>query len=69
MLDTIKEYYEGTGKMVGIKAAGGIAEPADALVYFSLVNEILGEAWLDKKYFRIGASKLAQKLADGIKRL
>ncbi len=69
MLDTIKEYFESTGKMVGIKAAGGIAEPADALMYYSLVKEILGEAWLNKKYFRIGASKLAQKLADEIKRL
>lgn len=67
MLDTIKEHFKKTGKMVGIKAAGGIAEPADALAYYLLVKGILGEAWLDKKYFRIGASKLAQKLADGIK--
>jgi len=59
MLDTIKEYYEKTGKMIGIKPAGGIRESEQALRYFCLVKEILGDKWLNNKYFRIGASSLA----------
>jgi deoxyribose-phosphate aldolase len=67
MLDTIKEFYEKTGKMVGIKPSGGIAEPDDAIKYYLLVKEILGDAWLNKKYFRIGASRLADKVAAEIR--
>jgi len=67
MLDTIKEFYEKTGKMVGIKPSGGIAEPDDAIKYYLLVKEILGDAWLNNKYFRIGASRLADKVAAEIK--
>lgn len=63
MLDTIKEYHEKSGKMVGIKPSGGISEPDDALLYYMLVKEVLGEKWLNKSYFRIGASKLAHKIA------
>jgi deoxyribose-phosphate aldolase len=64
MLDTILEYYEKTGKMIGIKPAGGISEPEAAIKYYLLVKEILGEKWLNKKYFRIGASRLAGKIHD-----
>lgn len=67
MLDTIKEYYDKTGIKIGIKAAGGIAEPEDALVYYQLVKHVLGEEWLNKGLFRIGASRLANKLVDVIK--
>lgn len=67
MLDTIKEYYEKTGKMIGIKPAGGISEPDDAIRYFILVKEILGDKWLNKNYFRIGASRLADKIYEKIK--
>ncbi len=67
MLDTIKEYYEKTGKMIGIKPAGGISEPEDAIAYYKIVKEIPGNDWLNKDYFRIGASRLATKLADQIK--
>ena len=67
MLDTIKEYYEKTGKKIGIKAAGGISEPDDALVYYQLVEQVLGDEWLNKELFRIGASRLANKLVDEIK--
>jgi deoxyribose-phosphate aldolase len=67
MLDTIKEFYEKTGKRVGIKPSGGIAEADEAIKYYLLVKEILGEPWLDKKYFRIGASRLADKVATEIK--
>lgn len=62
MLDTIKEYFEHTGKMIGIKPAGGISEPETALQYYLLVKEILGENWLNKDFFRIGASRLAGKV-------
>lgn len=62
MLDTIKEYHLLSGKMVGIKPAGGISEPEEALLYYSLVKQVLGENWLTKDYFRIGASRLADKI-------
>ncbi len=64
MLDTIKEYYDNTGKKIGIKPAGGISEPLVALDYYILVKEILGEDWLNNKLFRIGASRLANKVYD-----
>ena len=63
MLDTIKEHFEKTGKMVGLKASGGISEPEDAINYYLLTKNVLGEKWLNKNYFRIGASRLAHKIA------
>lgn len=66
MLDTIKEYYEKTDKMIGVKPAGGISEPWQALNYLVLVKDILGDKWLNKNYFRIGASRLADKVLDQI---
>ncbi len=66
MLDTIKEYYEKTGKMIGIKPAGGISDVEDAIKYFILVSEILGKEWLNRKYFRIGASRLADNVYNEI---
>ncbi len=62
MLDSIMEYYLKTGKKVGFKPAGGIAEPGVALTYYKLVKHILGDEWLNKKLFRIGASRLADKV-------
>ncbi len=62
MLDAIADYHRETGKMVGIKAAGGISDPETALVYVKLVENVLGDAWLNNQYFRIGASRLAKKL-------
>ena len=67
MIDTIKEYYEKTGKKIGIKPAGGISEPDVAIDYYLLVKEVLGEEWLNNKLFRIGASRLANKVFDLIK--
>ena len=64
MLDTIKEYYDATGKQIGIKPAGGISEPEVAIDYYLLVKEILGDQWLNNKLFRIGASRLANKVFD-----
>lgn len=66
MLQVIKEHYERTGKMIGIKPAGGISEPQNALDYFKLVYHVLGEKWLNPEYFRIGASRLADKIFDKI---
>lgn len=62
MLDTIEEYYKATGKMVGIKPAGGISDPDTAIDYYLLVKHILGEKWLNNTWFRIGASRLATKV-------
>jgi deoxyribose-phosphate aldolase len=69
MLDTIKEYYEQTGKKIGIKPAGGISEVEDAFVYYQLVKAVLGDEWLNNKLFRIGASRLAGKVYDKIRSL
>ncbi len=66
MLDTIKEYFDKTGKMIGIKAAGGISTPEEAVSYYLLVKNILGEKWLNKGYFRIGASRLADNIYNAI---
>lgn len=67
MLDTIKEYYEKTGIQIGIKPAGGISEPEVAIDYYLLVKEVLGSDWLKSNLFRIGASRLANKVYDLIK--
>ncbi|MBN2639841.1 MAG: deoxyribose-phosphate aldolase [Bacteroidales bacterium] len=67
MLDTIKEFYEKTGKKIGIKPAGGIAEVGDAMHYYKMVQEVLGNEWLNNKLFRIGASRLASKVFEKIK--
>jgi len=66
MLDTISEFYNKTNRKVGFKPAGGIADPQTAFQYFKLVEEILGNSWLDKSLFRIGASRLADKLIEQI---
>lgn len=62
MCMAIKEYYEKTGKKVGIKPAGGISDVATALEYYSIVKQILGNDWLNPEKFRIGASRLANAL-------
>ena len=62
MCQCIKEYYEKHGVMVGFKAAGGIRTTDDAVKYYTIVKEVLGEKWLDNRYFRIGASSLANAL-------
>ena len=59
MLEAIKDHYYNTGKMVGMKPAGGISNAKLALQYLILVKETLGNLWLDKHWFRFGASSLA----------
>jgi deoxyribose-phosphate aldolase len=58
MCQAIKEYYDQTGIMVGLKPAGGINTVKDALTYYSIVEEVLGEKWLTNYYFRLGTSRL-----------
>ena len=62
MCRCIKEYYENTGRKVGFKAAGGVRSADDALLYYAIVKEVLGEEWLDNSLFRIGASSLANSI-------
>lgn len=62
MCRCIKEYYEKTGRKVGFKAAGGVRSSEEALMYYAIVKEVLGDEWLDKSLFRIGASSLANNM-------
>lgn len=64
MIEAIKEYYELTGKKIGIKPAGGIRTTDDAFAYYSLVNNVLGEEWLNSSLFRIGTSSLLDSLVN-----
>ena len=66
MCQCIKEYYEKTGNMVGFKPAGGVRTPEEAVGYYCIVKEVLGEKWLTNEYFRIGASGLANNLLSAI---
>ena len=66
MCRCIKRYHEKTGRMVGFKPAGGIATPEDAVTYWNIVSDILGEKWLNKEYFRFGASRMANNLLSAL---
>ncbi|MBQ0087060.1 MAG: deoxyribose-phosphate aldolase [Bacteroidales bacterium] len=62
MCGCIAEYFRKSGRKVGFKAAGGISKAEDALVYYDIVSDILGDEWLDKRLFRFGASRLANNI-------
>ena len=62
MCQAIKEYYDQTGIQVGLKPAGGINSVMDALIYYTIVKEVLGEKWLTNELFRLGTSRLANLL-------
>lgn len=62
MCCAIRDFYMRTGKKIGIKPAGGISDPETALLYYQIVKEILGGEWLNKERFRIGASRLANRI-------
>lgn len=62
MCQAIKEYYDKTGIQVGFKPAGGLNTVHDALVYYTIVQEVLGEQWLTNRWFRLGTSRLANLL-------
>lgn len=62
MCQAIKEYYEETGRIVGFKPAGGLNTVIDAVTYYTIVKEVLGEQWLTNDLFRLGTSRLANLL-------
>ena len=66
MCRAIKEYYEETGNKIGFKPAGGINCVRDALVYYTIVKEVLGDEWLNNNLFRLGTSRLANLLLSDI---
>lgn len=67
MCQAIKEYYDKTGIQIGFKPAGGINSVMDALIYYTIVKEILGEKWLTNKWLRLGTSRLANMLLSELK--
>lgn len=66
MCQAIKEYYDETGIQIGFKPAGGINSVMDAIIYYTIVKEVLGEKWLTNKWLRLGTSCLANMLLSEI---
>ncbi len=66
MCQAIKEYYDETGIQIGFKPAGGLNTVSDALIYYTIVKEVLGEKWLTNKWLRLGTSRLANLLLSEI---
>ncbi|MGI6232242.1 MAG: deoxyribose-phosphate aldolase [Prevotella sp.] len=66
MCQAIKEYYDKTGIQIGFKPAGGINTVSEAITYYTIVKEILGEKWLTNKWFRLGTSRLANLLLSEV---
>lgn len=66
MCQAIREYYEETGIQIGFKPAGGINSVMDALIYYTIVKELLGEKWLTNQWFRLGTSRMANMLLSEI---
>lgn len=66
MCQAIKEYFLETGRKVGFKPAGGINTVHDALVYYTIVKEVLGKEWLTNELFRLGTSRMANLLLSDI---
>jgi deoxyribose-phosphate aldolase len=66
MCQAIKEYYDETGIQIGFKPAGGLNSVMDALIYYTIVKEVLGEKWLTNKWFRMGTSRLANMLLSEV---
>lgn len=62
MLEAVRDFRDATGRMVGVKAAGGISTSKDAIKYLVLVNETAGDDWLTPRWFRFGASRLLNDL-------
>lgn len=66
MCQAIKEYHNKTGIQIGFKPAGGINTIYDALVYYTIVKEVLGQEWLNNRLFRLGTSRLCNLLLNDI---
>ena len=66
MCECIKAFYAKTGRKVGFKAAGGISNDRDALLYYYIGATVLGKEWVDKATFRFGVSRLGNSLMGAI---
>ena len=66
MCEAIKEYHKLTGTKIGFKAAGGLNTIDDALNYYTIVMEVLGKEWIDEKLFRLGTSRLANRIVSKV---
>ncbi len=66
MCQCIKEYHKKTGRKVGFKVSGGVSTTDDAVRYYTLVKEILGDEWLTNEWFRIGTSRAANVILSSI---
>ena len=66
MCQAIREFYDETGIQIGFKPAGGINTVMDAITYYTIVKEVLGEKWLTNKWFRMGTSRLVNLLLSEI---
>ena len=66
MCQAIKEYYDETGIQIGFKPAGGLNSVMDALIYYTIVKEVLGEKWLTNQWLRLGTSRLANLLLSEV---
>lgn len=66
MCQAIKEYYDETGIQVGLKPSGGINSVMDAVIFYTIVKEVLGEKWLTNEWFRLGTSRLTNLLISEI---
>jgi deoxyribose-phosphate aldolase len=62
MCRVLKEYSAINGRKAGIKIAGGVRSVDAAIRYFTIVKHVLGDSWLNKSHFRIGASSLLEEL-------
>jgi deoxyribose-phosphate aldolase len=62
MLEAIRDFYYKTGKKIAMKPAGGISKAKLALHYLVMLNEVLGEDWMNNEWFRFGASSLANDI-------
>ena len=65
--EALRQFHAQTGKMVGIKVAGGITKIQNAIRYLTIVKHILGEQWLTPAYFRIGTSQLLEDVLKEMK--
>ncbi|MDR1758838.1 MAG: deoxyribose-phosphate aldolase [Bacteroidales bacterium] len=68
MLDAIVTHYKLTGKKIGIKPAGGIADTNTAILFLKILENVTGEEWLSNRLFRVGTTRLADKIFEEIMR-
>ena len=68
MCEAVRQYHAQTGKMVGIKVAGGVSKVQNAIRYLTIVNHVLGKEWVTPRYFRIGTSQLMDDILKEMKK-